>query len=82
MLNFEWFTPEQKFTHTSIMMDAEKLSKEKLLEGLAAVHQQYQLKDRLFRALVIWCASNSVVLPPFDELLAPKQPTHPAADTK
>jgi hypothetical protein len=71
MLNFEWFTSEQKFAHASIMMDAEKLSKEKLLEIFAAVHQQYQIKDRFFRSLVNWCARNSVLLPAFDELLEP-----------
>lgn len=56
------------------MMDARKLDKEQLLEIFEAIHKQYQLRDRLFSALVNWCVRSGVTLPPFSELLEPKQP--------
>jgi hypothetical protein len=76
MLNLEWSTPEQSFLHHRVMMDAKKLDKEQLLEIFASVHQQYQLKGHLFSRLVSWCVKNNVELPPFSELLEPKQFDH------
>ena len=77
MLNLEWVTPEQSFMHQRVMMDARKLDKEQLLEIFDGVHQQYQLRNHLFTCLTKWCVRNGVELPPFSELLAPKQDTHP-----
>ena len=54
-------------------MDARKLDKEDLLEIFEAIHKQYQIRDRLFSALVNWCVRSGVLLPPFSELLEPKQ---------
>lgn len=76
MLNLEWTTPEQSFTHQRVMMDARKLDKDDLLEIFAAIHQQYQVRGHLFSRLIAWCARTGVELPPFDELLGPKQHDH------
>lgn len=73
MLNLEWSTPEKDFLHQRVMMDARKLDKEQLLEIFETIHKQYQLRDRLFSALVNWCVRSGVVLPSFSELLEPKQ---------
>lgn len=71
MLNLEWSTTEQSFTHQRVMMDARKLDKDDLLEIFGAIHQQYQIRGHLFSKLIAWCARNGVELPPFDELLKP-----------
>jgi len=77
MLSLEWSTPEQSFMHQRVMMDARKLDKDDLLEIFEAIHQQYQLKGHLFSQLVKWCVKTGVELPPFSELLTPKQADHP-----
>ena len=77
MLNLEWMSPEQNFTHQRVMMDARKLDRDELLEIFEAVHQQYQIRGNLFSRLIYWCAKNGVELPPFDELLKPKSVDHP-----
>lgn len=71
MLNLEWSTTEQNFTHQRVMMDARKLDKDELLEIFEAIHQQYQIRGHLFSKLIAWCARKGVELPSFDELLEP-----------
>lgn len=77
MLNLQWQTQEQEFLHQRVMMDAKKLSKEELLQIFEGVHKQYLLRSHLFARLVEWCASNKIILPSFEELLAPKEVHHP-----
>jgi hypothetical protein len=35
------------------------------------------LRSHLFARLAAWCASNKIILPSFEELLAPKEVHHP-----
>lgn len=80
MLNSAWTTTEQQFLHQRIMRDAKKLSKEELLKYFEIMHNQYQIRSNLFSRLLVWCASNNVILPPLDELLVPKDVDHPIDD--
>ena len=77
MLNLQWQTQEQEFLHQRVMMDAKKLSKEELLQIFEGVHKQYLLRSHLFARLAAWCAGNKIILPSFEELLAPKEVHHP-----
>ena len=79
MLNLEWMNTEQEFLHKRVMTDAAKLNRDQLLEVFEGVHKQYLILSNLFARLASWCARNSVVLPAFDELLAPKESAHPSA---
>ena len=63
---------EQEFLHKRVMVDAAKLDRDQLLEIFEGVHKQYLIRANLFSRLASWCAKNSVELPGFDELLAPK----------
>jgi len=80
MLNSAWTTTEQQFLHQRIMLDAKKLSKEELLKYFEIMHNQYQIRSNLFSRLLVWCASNNIILPPLDELLEPKETHHPIDD--
>ena len=44
----EWETPEQRFTHQRLMLEAQKLDKDKLLEIFNSVYRQQQIHSRLF----------------------------------
>ncbi len=80
MLNLEWLTQEQEFTHHQVMMDAKKLNREQLLQIFESVHQQYQIQHRLFSRLASWCDRNGTELPSFAELLKPKTTDHPVSE--
>jgi len=80
MLNSAWTTTEQQFQHQRIMTDAKKLTKEELLKYFEMMHNQYQIRSNLFNRLLVWCASNNIILPALDELLAPKEVPHPTDD--
>jgi hypothetical protein len=72
MLNLEWMNTEQEFLHKRVMVDAAKLDRDQLLDIFESVHKQYLIRSHLFSRLASWCAKNSVILPGFDELLAPR----------
>ena len=77
MIGMEWETPEQRFTHQRVMLEARKLDKDKLLSIFDSVYRQQQMHSRLFTCLVKWCVSNQIELPSFDQLLTPKIVDHP-----
>jgi hypothetical protein len=79
MLNLEWMNTEQEFLHKRVMTDAAKLDRDQLLQIFEMVHKQYLIRSNLFARLSSWCAHNSVVLPGFDELLSPRESSHPSA---
>ena len=74
----EWETPEQRFTHQRVMLEAKNLDKDQLLKVFDSVYRQQQIYNRAFSCLVNWCVRNQVELPPFDQLLAPKTVDHPS----
>ena len=74
----EWETPEQRFTHQRLMLEAQKLDKDKLLEIFNSVYRQQQIHSRLFSCLVNWCARNQIELPSFEQLLESRVVDHPA----
>lgn len=78
MLNLEWLSTEQEFLHKRVVGDFAKLDREQMLTIFEEVHKQYLIRNRLFSRLASWCAQSGVVLPGFDELLAPKDTTHPS----
>jgi hypothetical protein len=78
MLNLDWMSTEQEFLHKRVMTDAAKLNREQLLEIFEGVHKQYLIRAHLFSRLASWCAQNSILLPGFDELLAPREVDHPS----
>ena len=78
MPNLEWLDTEQEFLHQRVLLDAKKLEKEQLLEFTGIIHKQHLINKKLFSSLARWCARSGVMLPPLDELLAPKDAMHPA----
>lgn len=79
MLNLEWLSTEQEFLHKRVVGDFAKLDRDQMLEIFEGVHKQYLIRNHLFSRLASWCAKTGVVLPGFDELLAPKSADHPTA---
>lgn len=77
MLNLEWLNTEQEFLHKRVCGDFAKLDRDQMKEVFENVHKQYLIRNHLFSRLASWCAQNNVLLPGFDELLAPKVVDHP-----
>lgn len=80
-MEIAWFSIENEFMHARVMNDAAKLDKEDLLKIFEIIHQQYQLRGRLFTKLMHYCASSGVELPPLNELLGSSTADHPAERT-
>lgn len=69
----EWIDTEQQFTHCTLMKQADKASREQLLEVLNVAHQNYLIQKKLFNNLLLHCARSGIHPPPLQELLAPKR---------
>jgi hypothetical protein len=70
MLNLEWVSTEQEFTHKQAVETFSKMNRDQMCKIFSDVFQQYQVKSNLFAKLSLWCACNNVVLPSFEELLS------------
>lgn len=68
----EWIDTEQQFTHVRLMNDAQKASKEQLINVLDVAHKNYLIQRKLFNNLLRYCATNGIHPPPLQELLEPK----------
>lgn len=77
MLNLEWLNTEQEFLHKRVCGDFAKLDREQMKVVFETVHKQYLIRNSLFSRLSSWCARTGVVLPALEELLSPKEVSHP-----
>ena len=68
----EWIDTEQQFTHVKLMNDAQKASKEQLMEVLDIAHKNYLIQRKLFNNLLLYYARSGIHPPPLQELLEPK----------
>jgi hypothetical protein len=58
----EWETPEQRFTHHRVMLEAKKLDKDKLLNIFDSVYRQQQMHSRVFYCFVNLCFFQHIFL--------------------